>query len=408
MVWREAFPTRRYHDPSGDAPVLGYSEPVDARWFLLVVGIKKMLLTALLEAGGCSQWAEGTSVSPNAFYVDQAKSCLHQLESLDIPGSCELALHQFAPATALADAIVCQTDDPTAAPMKKPSSPSTTASRSSISNRGTSVSSLKNDLDNISLASSGGAVEEIRRTNSIHSIESGDSSVSSTALSFHEKLKGKTSGRFMPSLEQLSRKSSNFSEEGDGHRNVPSSPLYRQIQLSAGAENSLFHYLYFQEVEGIFVAADDHSDRRFADADSRTSPFHGDIVGNFYTSALTIRNTFEQTMKVEEQGDRVEEQFHHPHHQPLKENHGRFAREGGVDKRRVYEEGILFHFTPSSTDVNGKKISEKNQAYSPLTYWVVGRMFLEPEPQQMFVCFRDGADQSLVEMAFKLGFGIGI
>ena len=94
VVWREAFPTRRYHDPSGDAPVLGYSEPVDARWFLLIVGHKKMLLTALLEAGGCSQWAEGPCISPNPFYVEQAKSCLQQLESIDVPGSCELALNQ--------------------------------------------------------------------------------------------------------------------------------------------------------------------------------------------------------------------------------------------------------------------------------------------------------------------------
>ena len=301
--------------------------------------------------------------------------------------------------------------------------------------------------------SGGGINDEMRRTSSINSIESGDSSVSSSALSFQEKLKGKTSSRFLPSLEQLSRKSSNLSEDGSGivnstNNNIASSRNsalrnhQRQIQLSAGADNSLFHYLYFQEVEGIFVAADDHSADYQLIIDSgggggggggrpqTKNSLHADIVRNFYTSALTIRNTFEETLKAEEKRrNDVDRQFHHPHQQQSSskdDDHpgGRFARGAGgknaAGKPRVYEEGILFHFTPTSSSSSSSKAtnSEKplkntiagdgNNVKSSLTYWVVGRMFVDPEPQQLFVCFQDGVEQNLVELAFKLGFGIGI
>lgn len=47
-----------------------------------------MLMGVLLEAGGCSSWADGNP-GPDAFYVDQTKATLLQLESLDIINCCE-------------------------------------------------------------------------------------------------------------------------------------------------------------------------------------------------------------------------------------------------------------------------------------------------------------------------------
>ena len=127
------------------------------------------------------------------------------------------------------------------------------------------------------------------------------------------------------------------------------------------------------------------------------SPLHGEVISNFYSSALTIRRTFEETRQASESGGKSRKD----------DGAGRFANLGA--KQRVYEEGILFHFTPSKAPEKGVKRAnvEKNQS-STLTYWVVGRLFLEPEPQQLFVCFQDGVEQNLVELAFKLGYGIGI
>ena len=253
----------------------------------------------------------------------------------------------------------------------------------------------------------------MRRTNSINSIESGDSSLSSTTTSLHEKLKGKTSSRFLPSLEQLSRKSSNPSNDGDVfHRHASGLSYQRQIHLSAGANNSLFHYLYFQEIEGIFIEANNNNNSSHSHPGStmesakRPSSLHGEIVSNFYSSALTIRRTFEESLQAAESGgknrpkDDGSDRF-------AAENAGRFADFGR--KQRVYEEGILFHFTPAkAAEAGAKKTNADKNSSATLTYWVVGRLFLEPEPQQLFVCFQDGVEQNLVELAFKLGFGVGV
>jgi len=101
---------------------------------------------------------------------------------------------------------------------------------------------------------------------------------------------------------------------------------------------------------------------------------HGDLLQNFYHSVIQIKRTFEITLNKETD------------------------RKGTL--KFIYEEGVLFHFTPNETSVS-KKITE-------LTYWVVGRMILDPEPQQIFICFQDGVQHNAVEIAFKIGFGIGI
>ena len=54
VIWREFFPWRRCH-VHAEPLIPGYTEP-DARWFVLVVGMKNKMLAMLLEAGGCAAW----------------------------------------------------------------------------------------------------------------------------------------------------------------------------------------------------------------------------------------------------------------------------------------------------------------------------------------------------------------
>lgn len=101
----------------------------------------------------------------------------------------------------------------------------------------------------------------------------------------------------------------------------------------------------------------------------------------------------------------------------------------------VYEQGVLFKVNapvpaPSASGGRPKPLKRNRSQKSSialdepmLAYWVVGRMFVPAaeddlensmisvdndvtaEPRELYVCFRDGTAQSMVEMAFKFQFG---
>ncbi|CAC5374341.1 INTU [Mytilus coruscus] len=81
VVWREMFPSQ-YCQKVQSCPQ-GYQDPHDARWFLLVIGMKQFLLCTLLEAGGCSRPQKGNP-GPHPFIVSQAKATLLQFEADEV------------------------------------------------------------------------------------------------------------------------------------------------------------------------------------------------------------------------------------------------------------------------------------------------------------------------------------
>lgn len=40
------------------------------------------------------------------------------------------------------------------------------------------------------------------------------------------------------------------------------------------------------------------------------------------------------------------------------------------------------------------------------SYWVCGRLYHTPEPKECYVAYHESTPQQLVEMAFRLSFGI--
>ncbi|KAM3831166.1 protein inturned [Vipera latastei] len=80
VIWREVFP--QHHLQSSQTSYEGFQEPI-ARYFLLIVGLKHFILSALLEAGGCSSKAIGNP-GPDYIYVDQVKSIILQLDGIDL------------------------------------------------------------------------------------------------------------------------------------------------------------------------------------------------------------------------------------------------------------------------------------------------------------------------------------
>ncbi|XP_049606558.1 protein inturned isoform X2 [Syngnathus scovelli] len=139
-------------------------------------------------------------------------------------------------------------------------------------------------------------------------------------------------------------------------------------RLSVGAENILFHYLLMETVQGIFIAP------TLTDEAQLGGSVHPLLVGNFYRCCLSIRAVFKESMSLQRQ-----------------------PAAGGVGP--VKEHGVLFQFVP-------KNWTEQTKAAPTLTYWVIGRLLLEPVPQEFYVCFHDSVPEVPVEMAFRLSFGL--
>ncbi|XP_072611390.1 protein inturned isoform X3 [Vulpes vulpes] len=65
----------------------------------------------------------------------------------------------------------------------------------------------------------------------------------------------------------------------------------------------------------------------------------------------------------------------------------------------VREHGVLFECSP-------EKWTDQRKAPPVMAYWVVGRLFLHPKLQELYVCFHDSVTEIAIEMAFKLFFGL--
>ena len=68
----------------------------------------------------------------------------------------------------------------------------------------------------------------------------------------------------------------------------------------------------------------------------------------------------------------------------------------------VKEQGMLFHFNPADEEESGAA----RKAVGVLSYWVAGRLFLSPHPRECYVCYHDSAPQVMIELAFRLAFGV--
>ncbi|XP_077357689.1 protein inturned isoform X2 [Festucalex cinctus] len=142
-------------------------------------------------------------------------------------------------------------------------------------------------------------------------------------------------------------------------------------KLSTAAENFLFHYVLMETAQGIFISPTSTEEAHLAGS------IHPLLIGNFYRCCLSIRALFKENMPV--QGQRPAE------------------RPRGLGP--VKEHGVAFQCVAENW-------TEQSKPAPTLTYWVIGRLLLEPVPQELYVCFHDSVSALPVEMAFKLSFAL--
>nr|XP_040035553.1 protein inturned isoform X1 [Gasterosteus aculeatus aculeatus] len=381
VIWREVFPQQRANS-SSTTP--GYSLP-EGRHFLLIVGLRHFMQCVLLEAGGCASPALG-STGPDCVYVDQVKATLLQLEVLEAgieerlnapPTPCLSCADWFLPAASSASPVFSKL-----AGAVKGSSSSRSRGRSLFGEKARRSSPQR------SLADSG----------SDGQTDAGSGSFSSTAPGLSPHSTPDSARKLGGRRDSLGSGGSDGSGGSGGLFKIPrmkhpnpfylgtlkktltereAEEMYNTTKLTSGAENTLFHYVLMETVQGIFIAP---THREVAQL---SGSIHPQLIRNFHHCCLSIRAAFQQSLPAK--GRR-------PVDRP---------RGGGWGLGPVKEQGVLFQCKPENW-------TDQRKPAPTMTYWVIGRMLLEPVPQEFYVCFHDSVAEVPVEMAFRLSFGLAL
>ncbi|NWI85547.1 INTU protein, partial [Pitta sordida] len=371
VIWREVFP-QHHIQPCEGSSFTEYREP-EARYFLLIVGLRHFMLCVLLEAGGCASKAIGNP-GPDSIYVDQVKATILQLEGIDAsieerlqsPSIPSLACADwFLPATR--DKLESLTTSPILSKIQSTCKPTTTpASKRSLFGD----SSLTQKLSPATKSGgpqqgNEGPVEE-ESTNPQPVVDL-FSLLFIYLLGFQATRKKHT----LPNPFNLGNLRKNLSEKD--------AELLNAIRLTSGPETTLFHYLSLETMQGIFITP---THREVAELGGS---IHPQLIENFYQCCLSIRSIFQQCMRKEKKkksGSGISE-------------YSKAAEDPGL----VREHGVLFECSPGNW-------TDQKKPPPTMNYWVVGRLILHPKPQECYVCFHDSVTEAAVELAFKLSFGL--
>ncbi|NXO89171.1 INTU protein, partial [Certhia brachydactyla] len=385
VIWREVFP-QHHLQPCEEAILTGYREP-EARYFLLIVGLRHFVLCVLLEAGGCASRAIGNP-GPDCIYVDQVKATILQLEGidasieerLDSPSIPPLACADwFFPAAR--DRLESLSTSPMLSKLQNSCKPAGTGgSRRSLFGD-TSHSTQKQ-----SPPRSSGAAEQVSEGPAEEESTSPQPVVDQVREHGQRELtrfRGACGAGSSFQLRATRKKHTLPNPFHSGNLKKNSSEkdaeLPNAIKLTSGPENTLFHYLSLETMQGIFITPTHKEVAQLGGS------IHPQLIENFYQCCLSIRSIFQQSMSKEKKkktGSGISE----------------FSK-AAEDPGLVREHGLLFECSPENW-------TDQKKPPPTMNYWVVGRLILHPKPQECYVCFHDSVTEAAVELAFKLSFGL--
>ncbi|XP_006876159.1 PREDICTED: protein inturned [Chrysochloris asiatica] len=380
VIWREVFP-QHHLQQSEDSNTKIFQEP-EGRYFLLIVGLRHYMLCVILEAGGCASKAIGNP-GPDYIYVDQVKATLHQLEEVDsriderlacAPRPCLSSADWFL--TGSRDKPESLTTSPILSRLQGTSKVATfpTCRRSlfdySLKTHKPSPSRSIGGSDNGCEGGEGVGLSPNTTPDAIRKqreSQCSDGSEESGAL-----LKVCKKKSTLPNPFHLGNLKKDLSEK--------ELEIYNTMKLTSGPENTLFHYVALETLQGIFITP------THEEVAQLSGSVHPQLIRNFHQCCLSIRAVFQQTLleenkKVLNGADRSDSINSVSSLNPVKEH------------------GVLFECSPENW-------TDQKKVPPVMAYWVVGRLFLHPKPQELYVCFHDSVTEIAIELAFKLFFGL--
>ncbi|XP_075806841.1 protein inturned [Microtus pennsylvanicus] len=377
IVWREVFP-RHHLQPPSDSDTEVFQEP-EGRYFLLIVGLRHYVLCVLLEAGGCSSKAIGNP-GPDCIYVDQVRTTLHQLEGVDSRIEDRLASSP-GPCLSCADWFL-------AAPREKADSLTTSPILSRL--QGSSKTATSPTCRRTFFSDYSFKARKPSPSRSSGGCEPGEGG-EGVGLSPHttpdavRKQREADGSEDSVALLKLARKKSTLPNPfhlGNSKKELTEKDVevYNMMKLTSGPENTLFHYVALETVQGIFITPTHEEVAQLGGS------VHAQLIKNFHRCCLSIRAIFQQTLKEERR-------------RALRGGDCPEPADSVSSLTPVKEHGVLFECSPENW-------TDEKKSPPVMAYWVVGRLFLHPKPQELYVCFHDSVTEIAVEMAFKLFFGL--
>ncbi|XP_041514833.1 protein inturned isoform X2 [Microtus oregoni] len=377
IVWREVFP-RHHLQPPSDSDTEVFQEP-EGRYFLLIVGLRHYVLCVLLEAGGCSSKAIGNP-GPDCIYVDQVRTTLHQLEGVDSrieerlassPGPCLSCADWFLAASrekadSLTTSPILSRLQGSAKTATSPTCRRTFFSDYSFKARKPSPSRSSGGCEP-GEGGEGVGLSPHTTPDAVRKQREADGSEDSVAVL---KLARKKST--LPNPFHLGNSKKELTEKDV--------EVYNMMKLTSGPENTLFHYVALETVQGIFITPTHEEVAQLGGS------VHAQLIKNFHRCCLSIRAIFQQTLKEERR-------------RALRGGDCPEPADSVSSLTPVKEHGVLFECSPENW-------TDEKKSPPVMAYWVVGRLFLHPKPQELYVCFHDSVTEIAVEMAFKLFFGL--
>ncbi|PVD34613.1 hypothetical protein C0Q70_05889 [Pomacea canaliculata] len=364
LVWQEIFPTRLCHDVTDTNSVFGYSEPY-ARWFLMVVGMKNLLLATLLEAGGCAAQIEGTCL-PDPFYVDQARATALHLQSGDIISACERRLcGEGLPPTVKVDKLT--STHSTSTPVIRRFEHLIKSPTSISLNFGSNISSLpalsNNTLPAGCSLGNSPTRHEWRKISSESNVSVGNSNSGEQLF----KAASGILGPHYPPAEYNLVPITCPPFVVDSDVNI--------FKLGSGKDNTVLIYCQLNRHESSLFSS---SGSFNSDA---PSSLQRQLVDNFWRCCAMIHADFVKSIhRKTNRGECLLSDF-----------------EADCTLSSCREQGVMFMITSHDTTDNRKPLS--------LAYWVVGRKLWYPQLREIFVCFHESTPQNIVELAFRLSAG---
>ncbi|CAL8242030.1 unnamed protein product [Merluccius merluccius] len=391
LVWREVFPLHRSQQRASCG--VAYCGPPRTRHFLLIVGLRHLMQCVLMEASEAASPALG-SPGPDCIYVDQVKATLLQLEELE--GGMEERLNApAAPCLSCADWFL-----PAASARHRLDHGVATSSSSPVLSK---LAGAMKGSSSVGARGRGLFGDKTRRPSPKRGLsdsgsdgpqqDHGEGSGAVAGVSPHSTPdSARRPGAHRDSLGSLGSDGSGSLFKVPRMKNPnpfymgtlrkllterESEDMFSSIKLTSGVENTLFHYVLMETVQGIFIAP------THCEVAQLSGSIHPQLIRNFHHCCLSIRAAFQQSL-------------------PPRGPRGAAERTRGPwGLGPVKEHGVLFQCKPQNW-------TDQKKPAPTMTYWVIGRMLLEPIPQEFYVCFHDSVPEVPVELAFRLSFGLAL
>ncbi|XP_062902624.1 protein inturned isoform X7 [Mobula hypostoma] len=345
---------------------------------------RHFMLCVVLEAGGCASRAIGNP-GPDSIYVDQVKATLFQLEGLETSIQGRLT-SPSTPYLSCADWFLPPRDkfeSITSSPIiskLQGTSKSTQSPKSRRTLFGDSSLRMPKSGPPRSNSTSDNAGERSGDTSSF----SMNFNSFSTSSNIKKHLRRETLG----SGGSENKKKQSFLNPfflGSMKKSLPETEteeVHYIRKLTSGSENTLFHYISLEAVQGIFITP------THTEVAQLNGCIHSQLIKNFHRCCLSIRSVFQQTM---DKWERYPDIIHNSTPVSVRKN------SSGLGP--VKEHGILFQCSPENW-------TDQKKPPPSMSYWVVGRLLLDLHPQEFYVCFHDSVSEVAVELAFRLSFGL--